>query len=916
MKPTNTLLRILNVRSSEWKLVKTLFLFEFFQGAGIAFFFTAAFALFLGKFNISELSKVLIYSAFLLWLAGYVYSKLEAKLHIITLGKSITLFMALSFLLFRFALHAMPPGFLFLMLSWFNVLYLLNNLSFWGMTSLLFDVRQSKRLFGLISAGDIPAKFVGYSVALLLVSYIGTANLLWVGLACMLASYPCLYSIEKLGNLSRHHHQQARHAAHPVSHLVKNFSANVLIRRIALLTVIASASFLLVNFAFYAKVKEALHTDVALAQFIALFFATVRILALIVKMIFTGRLINNLGIIKSLLITPVLMILLVGSVLLSDRFSVPPTVSIYLFGVMSIFVDILRTSINTPVFLTLMQPLRTHERLRAHTITKGIMDPFASLLTGILLMVILRLERNIHLPSLNYILLALGVFWIIGIYRIHQQYLKTLLKTISNRFFHNAEFSVNDASTTHWLKERLRNGAETEALNILKMLAAHPQVFEEELVLSALDHPSERIRTQAIQLAAQKGIPGAANRIREILSTGSQPGVRAEAVRALSRLDLREEEILPFIREEDEETRKAAITAILQQGNPQSREEARTCLQSLIESEKPERRRSAALILQELHDSGYREEVLKLMNDAEVEVRDQAFLAAGKMKDEALLQLALSRFQANEKMVLETLYQAGEEAFPLMESFILNRRATPRQAERLIRLIGRIGGGRSQSVLLRLMDQLPGYPHIIIKTFYQVNHQVHADQRPFFEEQIRQCLGYSAGILYMQQLLLPYQAKYQLLTDSLELELMNLKDTLLNIFALLYGRDKIKDVRTALKWGDREAMANAMEVIEMTVKKEHALQFNIIFEPVDIDHKAYALRHLYPRRFFRDVENVLVSILATEDFKYDYWTKACSIYTSKKQHHPVNGNLISRYMEAEHPLLRETAQYAITILNV
>jgi hypothetical protein len=82
------------------------------------------------------------------------------------------------------------------MIAWFNMLYLLNNLEFWGITSLLFDVRQSKRLFGLISSGDIPAKFVGYTMALLLVSYIGTANLLWVGFFCMLASLPCIIIIE------------------------------------------------------------------------------------------------------------------------------------------------------------------------------------------------------------------------------------------------------------------------------------------------------------------------------------------------------------------------------------------------------------------------------------------------------------------------------------------------------------------------------------------------------------------------------------------------------------------------------------------------------------------------------------------------------------------------------------------------
>jgi ATP:ADP antiporter, AAA family len=912
MKPTSTLLRILNVRSNEWKLVRTLFIFEFFQGAGIAFFFTSAFALFLDKFHISELPKVLIYSSFLLWIVGYIYSKLEAKMNIITLAKSMTLFIALSFLLFRFSVDAMPPAFLYLMLAWFNVLYLLNNLEFWGITSLLFDVRQSKRLFGLISAGDIPAKFIGYTLALVLVSYIGTANLLWVGFVCILASLPCLYSIERSGLLNRHHHHKdVKHAAHQVSHLVKNFSANALIRRIAIITLIASAAFIIVNFSFYAKVKEAIHSDIALAQFIAFFFATVRVVALFVKTILTGRLINRLGIIKALLITPVLMILLVFSIIISDSSVSPQSFSLYLFGAMAIFVDILRTTINTPVFLTLMQPLSTHERLRAHTITKGIMDPFASLLTGILLLVVLRFEHDTHLSGLNYILLALGVFWIIGIYRIHQQYLKTLLKTIGNRFFNNTEFSINDSSTLHWIKYKLSSGNETEASNILKMFAAHPTMFDNEIVLSALEHPSVKIKTQAVQLAEQKSIVESEDQLRKILESSSEPVLRAESIKALSKIHIREEEILPFINNANAAIQKAAITGILEYGNEESKREAKAYLALMVSSENVDKRRKAAFILQDLQDVSYKNEVLQLIEDTDKEVMQAAFIASGKMQDEELLTIVLSRLTTNEKVAIEALFLAGESSLSLLKSFILSRRCTHQQTERLIRLIGRIGGRKAHNVLLHLMDELPGYPHIIIKTFYQSNYTGNAEQRLFFEEQVRNCLGYCASMLYMQRLLTPYQPKYQLLINSLELELVNLRDTLLYIFALLYDKEKIKDVRSAFKSGNKEAIANAMEIIEMTVRKDAAYHFNLIFESADIEHKTHALRKLYPSSFFSTIENILVCILSTEDFKYNYWTKACSIYTSKKQHHIINTNLISRYAEAEHPLLSELAKYAV-----
>jgi ATP:ADP antiporter, AAA family len=45
MSPGNFWLRVLNVYPNEWHIVKRLYLFQFFQGAGIAFFFTSNFLL-------------------------------------------------------------------------------------------------------------------------------------------------------------------------------------------------------------------------------------------------------------------------------------------------------------------------------------------------------------------------------------------------------------------------------------------------------------------------------------------------------------------------------------------------------------------------------------------------------------------------------------------------------------------------------------------------------------------------------------------------------------------------------------------------------------------------------------------------------------------------------------------------------
>lgn len=912
MKQMSIWLRILNVRRSEWKMVKTLYFFEFLQGAGIAFFFTSSFALFLSKFGVGELPKIFIYSAFLLWFFGFVYSKLEARLPILTLAKYITIFIAASFLVFRLALETMPSGFLFLMLSWFNVLYLLNNLEFWGITSQVFDVRQGKRLFGLVSAGDIPAKFIGYSLALLLVSHIGTANLLWIGFFCTLASFPLLYSIEASGLIKNHkHHKVVNKGTHSVSVLVKNLSSNQLVKRIAIITVVTSSCFIIVNFSFYAKVKEALQTDVGLAQFIAFFFAAVRMLAMIVKMIFTGRLINKLGIIKSLLITPVLMILLVTAILVTDNMPGAQTISLYLFGMMAIVVDILRTSINTPVLLTLMQPLNTHERLRAHNITKGIMDPFASLFTGILLMVILNFEHNLHLAGLNYILLLLGILWIIGIYRIHKQYLVTLLKTISNRFFNNQEFTASDSSTLNWIKDKLVKGTEAEAVSILTMIAAQPKAFKNEIVLFALEHPSDKVKMEALKLAGETTLVKSGARLRELLFTSNDPELTARLLDALCTTDLNEEEVLPFVYQENSLIQKSAMVGILKNGSPAVRAEVRAYLSSMIYADDNNLRKKAVLILQELSDKEYREEVLQLINDSHKEIKNEAFLAAGKMKDAYLLGMILNQIDSYEQTVIETMYLSNEISLPLLENFILNNQRNLRQTQRLIRLIGRIGGDKSYKLLIQLLKQLPEYQPIIIKTFYHANYSVAIDQRAFFESQVYKCLKYCATIMYMEQLLSAQKNRYAVLRGSLQLELINLRDSLLYFFAVLYDRNKIKDVRAAFESSKKEAIANAMEILEMSIKKEFAYHFCLIFEIADVDYKMYSLKKLYPSSFFDNIENILNAILSKNEFNYNVWTKACSIYTSKKQDHPLNSNLLHQYIKAEHPLLSETAKYAL-----
>jgi ATP/ADP translocase len=905
MRRRNFWLQTLNIRPDEGWLVKKLFLLQFFQGAGIAFFFTASFALFLTHFPITELPYVFIYSSLLLWIAGFIYSRIEHKFDISKLALIITVFMIFSMLLFRLAFEYIKTDwFLYWMLAWFNVLYLLNNLEFWGVASLLFDARQSKRLFGVISAGDIPAKFIGYTLALFTVEYFGTINLLWIGVCCMLASIPFLISIKKSGKLHEVHHekkQHTRHAVQEVSKIVKNFSGNTLIRRLATLSIIITGSFMIINFAFYAGVKEAYSDDVSLAKFIAFFLAIVRVIALIIKVIFTGRLINKLGIIKSLLITPVVLLVLISTIILTQNLPGYQKIIIYLFGATSIVVDILRSAINSPVFLTIMQPLSSHERLRAHTIVKGIMDPFASLLSGVMILVLIHYQHKVDLLTLSYILLIICILWIIGIYRVNNQYLKTIVKTISSRYFNQEGFSINDSGTLDWLVQKAKTSSETEVINILNMLYQSNKVKSDELIVSALQHPSEKVKTAVLKLIEQNKIPVSADLLLPFLQNKNSSLLIAEAIKIMCRNGIDNAIILPFLNNNEKQVMQAALTGLFFYGSQDSKKNAETILNQMLLSENVDERLMVAEVLYNQQNNSHIQMALKLMNDSNAAVRKAAFLAAGNSGNKLLLQELINKINTDEKA----------PALPFINSYITGEMTTRLQKEKLILLCGRIGGEQAKNILLSLIATHPEEYMVVIKSLYRSNYTPRPTEINDFIAIAKSLLSRCAGIIYMQNSLEPQGEKYNLLINSFKLELIGMRDCLLYVFAMMYDRENINKVRIAYATEKKESIINAMEIIDIAVRKDIGSNFNIIFEPGNISERMHSLRKVYPIEFFENVERVLINILAENAKPYSNWTMACSLYTSKKQQHGIDNSLIVKYTTAENRLLRETALFAL-----
>jgi len=904
--------KLLNVRPSEWKVVSQLFWLQFFMGTGIAFFFTASFSHFLEKFSASQLAWVMIVSSPLLFLTGWVFTKFEHRFRLTRVGTIVIILMAVSILTLQLSSNWIKGDwFYYLTFAWYYVLYLASNLCFWSITSTLFDVRQSKRLFAVISAGDVPAKFIGYTMAYFFVKTIGPLNMLWPAFLFMLGALPFLYQLSKSGVV--HHHQ------HHTDHVefvqgkgfkvfVKRYTLNTLIRRLAVLTFIISASLAIINYAFYTQVKEQNHDDKELSTFIILFMAASQIVALLVKIILTGRIVTSIGIKKSLLITPLVLLGLLIIIISAQYAASGSKLVFYAFGMAAIAVEVLRTTITNPVFLTVMQPLNPNARSKAHAIVKGIMDPFAFLFAGVLLIIINNLKPGNELLTLCYILAFFGISWIVSILLVNRSYHHTLLKAISSRFFSQEEFKLSDEELQQQILKKIKTGNETEIINILQMLNSQISGSSKEIIFKLLDHPSDNIKKVTLLLLQTRNIKGAEEKLKFLADHDKNKEIQVLAVQSLCKEQNEHHHLKHYLHHHDTGIKAAALIGMLKSNDKENLRYAEDIITDLLQSGHSNDKQIALQVLTEVKDVYCHPHITSLFT-TDRGLRLAALKAIGESATPLLMERVMAYFKEHPLHVGASLQAAGEKSIPLILKTISSNDTNTFLKEKLITVLGKIGGHKAQSTLFELLEKYPSYAGAIAKSLHRSRYKATEETIEKLEEISLAYIIYGTELLYMQSLI-EHDGGYALINSSLNIELIEIRNILICLFGCLYDHEKAFKIKQGLDMKKKESVANAMELIDMIVKKELAIPFNKLYEPADIEYRSNSLKNLLPTDKVSQTQEILSKILEEKPISYNVWTKACSMYISKKTSAAITPALIEKFIHSENLLLKETALYA------
>ncbi|MBC7920105.1 MAG: cyclic nucleotide-binding domain-containing protein [Ferruginibacter sp.] len=922
MKASLHIERLLNLRPGEGWIVRTLWLYSFFQALALAVFLTAAGAIFLTELPTDRFPYLYIIASGMLLLVMATYLKVEKHLSLARATVVEALALLLSVVALRLALAFTSVSWLaFALMVWHRVMVLLTNSDFVRLSALLFDVRQSKRLLGVVGSGELPASVTGYLLASALVSSIGAPNLLWISVGGFGLSLLCLgLIIQKRRSHLEAAETDAESAAPP------GLLRNDFIRLLGLVTLFATVAAIFVDFAFLSQVQDQFREQTRIAAFLGIFFGLAELVSFLVKTALYSRLTSRFGIHLALMVLPLglLAATLVG--MAAGLASSTATAVLWVWVGMMFISKALKNSLYDAAFLTLLQPLSKRLRLTAHDAISFV-EAFAVGLTGLVLLGLTRSDF-FGLAFVNGLLFAVLAGWLVLLTLANRAYLRTLGEALANRLLRGSSLVLNDAASLELVRNKLRSDHPGEVLYAMSLLTK-ANLSPDRFLAVLLTHPTPEVRQEALSQVECLKLTGLQTAVRERMNHEAVPAIRKTAIRTYCALGESEviDEISPWLEHPDGEARKGALVGLIRSGGISGVIVAGGYLTRLIVSSLPEERTLAAAVIGEVGIAQFYHPLLGLLQDPATEVRLAALRACGSIRNPRLFPLMIRAvgwspvFEAASRSLVE----AGEAVMPAFEKeFARSGAVSGTDAGRLRRLshvAGRIGGPSAIDLLkAHLHHPVVAVRNQVLHSLATARYQAVGRERETVLNVIRAELTDAAWYLNAGQALEAYPpdpaADLEKMGAALREELGQLKNRLLGLLSFVYDASIILRARDSLRVPEKRA--NALEMLDVLLSKELHQTLLPLFDDLPGSRLTRQLGAHFPHPK-RNLPDYLRCLVLGKEPAVGSWTRAVALFTIRALSLASLREEVARVFEEatarSEPLIAETAWWTLTHLH-
>lgn len=687
-------LRGLNLRQEEVERTLLMFLVYTLASVGLIWLELSTVGLFLDEYGADKLPWIYIASAGMGSGLGFVYSSLQKVFPLRQAIVIIFVIMAIPLFLFRWGLGLSDIKILglslqfitlFLMWLWVEASYVLNDLNNAITANQLFNIREIKRTYPIISSGFLVAGVIsGFSLPLLL-KVVGLNNVTLVsGVMVLLAAVILFYLSQRYGQ-SFPDSTRWTPEDEEQEFSTRNLKGPVLGYVIPLVSffVLAEALYVLVDFQFFSQLEFQSDTAGAsgIVSFLGIFEGILSVAQVLTQWFGSSRLVERTGVFVTAIVLPVGVIIL-GTI--SFIGGITGIFSVFIGFVILRFLDELfhYTLIET-TGAVLFQPLPDHVRSDIQSMVNGVFEPMSTGVTGVLILITLWISRLIFPESTQTqlqseqglmfvgLIILMAVVWLLVVWLIRAQYVSLLVRSAER-----GRLSVSDIDMPQLKRnvvETLKKpGEEADKRSCIELLSQLDAKNVGETLVPLLGSLSPGLQRQSLEIMLNHPNPAYLEEIRAFTQGTLAPEVLALALRYLWLTETSPdmEQLRPYLQPQvDPVVRGTAGALILRRGDREQKAAATNTIRRMITNGQERERVMGVRALGEAdYLQGLRLYLNDLLQDESLRVRCALLdvIASTHLEEYYPSLMKALCYRSTRDTALQALVRLGNEAIPLL----------------------------------------------------------------------------------------------------------------------------------------------------------------------------------------------------------------------------------------------------------
>lgn len=784
----------------------------------MVFFETTANTLFLVNYDTSDLPFVYILTSVISVIFGFVYTKLEDNLNIKSLLKVTLLFLVFVTLFFLFLIKFFNFDFSYMAIMIFkDVVWMFAGIEFGILTSIIFDIRQGKRLFGLLMSGEILAGILGGISVGALMNLIDSIDLLFISGLSLVLSFLLLLNILKKFS-SKFDNADLSEEDEGVDVSYKALLKNNYYFLFFVISLLSFFVFYFIDYIFYFQVEQQFTDEKELAGFFGIFIALLNTVNLISSVFVSGKVLSRYGVGFGLMLIPLLGIFGVSSYLFIASFSIG--IAFFVLITIKLLDEVLDISILTPSFRIIYQSIPTIHRNKVLAFRETIIEPVAMGIAGLLLLLLTNLEG---IEVVCFVIIVFSVIWLVLARSLKQKYVESLKKLMDKRQMLGDDTVLEDIDI-NILLEKLKSDNSIEVVYTLELLQKIDYEEFDRVLVYCLEHESEMVRIKAYEIIGEQKLSAYILHMKNSLSTEKNRDVLCTIIENICKVD--EVEALyavePFIYERDKLLRDKAISSLIKYCGIDGILSASEVINIMLKDGDEQSTIEVLNIINSAGVAGFYKLLDKSLQSQRSNVKKVAIETIGNLKINKfipnLLQILLEPSQ--QVVTIKALSKFGVEILDILKDEMQQSQDYDKKLS-LIKIISLCNSKESSDYLLTMVDN-ELYTNYIIENMYESNFNTKDKMiiQNLLEQNIKTIL--ESMVLYDSIDKDKYKHTYEAVVNVNKQKIQNI----FKILSFYYSKDTIMQASEKYNSLSNDMKALSIELLDNLV--DNGLKQNVI----------------------------------------------------------------------------------------